>query len=63
MLTRPLPPFRARPAPKPLVHKARGEIPKEAHGVSVRARRLPIRVARLAPPPALKVLSRAADQA
>lgn len=60
MLTRPLPPFRAKPARKPLVPKGMSEARKETDDVSVKARRLPIRFARLATPAALKVLSRSA---
>jgi hypothetical protein len=61
MLTRPLPPFRAKPARKPLVPKTPSESRKETDEVSVKARRLPVRFARLAAAPTLKVLSRAAD--
>ena len=60
MLTRPLPPFRAKPARKPLVPKTPGENRKETDEISVKARRLPVRFARLSAAPALKVLSRAA---
>lgn len=63
MLTRPLPPFRAKPARKPLVPKAPSETRKEANDVSVKARRLPVRFARLASAPPLKVLNRAAGHA
>jgi hypothetical protein len=58
MLLRPLPPFRAKPSRKPLVPKLPSESRKDADDVSVKARRLPVRLARLAAPPALKVLAR-----
>ncbi len=59
MLTRPLPPFRAKPARKTLVPKVPpGESRKDADEISVKARRLPIRFARLTAAPPLRVLSR-----
>lgn len=58
MLLRPLPPFRAKPSRKPLAPKVSSESRKDGDDVSVKARRLPVRFARPAAPPALKVLSR-----
>jgi hypothetical protein len=60
MLTRPLPPFRAKPARKPLVPKVPSENRKDADDISVKARRLPVKFARLAAVPTLRILSRPA---
>lgn len=57
---RPLPPFRVKPLRKPLAPKPPSEARKDADEVSVKARRLPVRLARLNAAPSLKVLSRTA---
>ena len=56
-LLRPLPPFRAKPARRPLHPKRLGtDVQKEKLAVSVKARRHPVKVTRLATAPGLKVL-------
>jgi hypothetical protein len=57
---RPLPPFRAKPARKPLVPKA-SAAKDGADAVAIKAPRLKFKVAPLRASPALKVLGRAAD--
>lgn len=57
---RPLPPFRVKPLRKPLAPKPSSETRKDAEEVSVKARRQPVRLARLNAAPSLKVLTRAA---
>lgn len=57
VLLRPLPPFRAKPARRPLTPKRLGvDVEKEKPSVSIKARRHPVKVARLATAPSLKVL-------
>ena len=54
---RPHPPFRAKPARRPLSPKRRGaDVERKKASVSIKARRHPIKLARLATVPALKVL-------
>lgn len=61
MLLRPLPPFRAKPSRRPPRPKRVGtEVQSDKPAISVKARRHPVKVARLATAPALKVL-RAAE--
>lgn len=63
-MLRPLPPFRAKPARRPAAPKLPGEPrPEGDTGISVKAPRRPVRVSRLAPAPALKVLSPADSHA
>lgn len=62
-MLRPLPPFRPKPrrlraAPKQVGEARRDGAPMAAK-VTVKAKRHPIKVARLSPAPALKVLSHA----
>ena len=57
-MLRPLPPFRAKPARRVLTPKLPSESRKDTEEVSVRARRLPVRFARLGTAPPLKVLGR-----
>lgn len=57
MLLRPLPPFRAKPSRRPLTPKRAGaDVQKQKPAVSVKARRHPVKVARLSAAPTLKVL-------
>lgn len=57
LLLRPLPPFRAKPSRRPPRPKRLGtEVQDDKPAVSVRARRHPVKVARLNTVPALKVL-------
>lgn len=59
-LLRPLPPFRAKPSRRPLSPKRQGaDVQKDKAAISVKARRHPVKVARLATAPALKVLREA----
>lgn len=61
LLLRPLPPFRAKPARKFLAPKrASGEGRKETPPVKVKAARHPVKLARLAAAPALRILNRPA---
>jgi hypothetical protein len=61
ILLRPLPPFRAKPTRKPSVPKrATGEGRKDASAVTVKAQRHPVKLARLAAAPSLRILSRPA---
>lgn len=55
-MLRPLPPFRAKPSRKPLQPKLPGESRKKRAPITVKARRHPVKVARLATARALKVL-------
>ncbi len=61
MLLRPLPPFRAKPARRPLTPKTAGtagDAPKNgADKIKVKARRHPVKFARLGTAPSLKVLT------
>ncbi len=61
ILLRPLPPFRAKPSRKPVTPKTTSAERKDAPGISVKARRHPVKLARLQATPALKVLSRATE--
>ena len=56
LLLQPLPPFRAKPSRRPLTPKRIGADAQEKAAVSVKARRHPIKVARIQAAPALKVL-------
>ena len=57
LLVQPLPPFRAKPSRRPLRPKRLGtDVAQDASPISVKARRHPIKVARLQAAPALKVL-------
>lgn len=57
MFLRPHPPFRAKPARRPLNPKRLGaDVEKQKPAVSVKARRHPVKLARLATAPSLKVL-------
>ncbi|AHB50184.1 hypothetical protein W911_10290 [Hyphomicrobium nitrativorans NL23] len=56
LLLQPLPPFRAKPARRPLRPKRLGADVHEKAAISVKATRHPIKVARLQAAPALKVL-------
>jgi hypothetical protein len=62
MLSRPLPPFRAKPSRKPLIPKLPSESRKDTGEISVKARRVPIRLARVPAAPSLKILSRTTEQ-
>jgi hypothetical protein len=56
---RPLPPFRAEPLRKPRVPKPNAASRKDEPGaISVKARRLPVKFARLHAAPTLRVLGR-----
>jgi hypothetical protein len=57
-LLRPLPPFRAKPSRRALAPKLPSENRKESAEISVKARRHPVKLARLHAAPSLKVLSR-----
>lgn len=63
MLLRPLPPFRAKPARRPLTPKTAGDkTTGDAHRngidpITVKARRHPVKFARLGTAPSLKVLT------
>jgi hypothetical protein len=57
ILLRPLPPFRAKPSRKLLVPKQASESRKDAIEVSIKARRHPVKLARLNAAPALRVLT------
>jgi hypothetical protein len=59
-MLRPLPPFRTEPSRKPLQPKRLSDNRKEGAPVAVKAKRHPIKVARLATAPSLKILSTAA---
>ena len=61
MLSRPLPPFRAKPSQKAGTPKHPSESRKDGDRISVKAHRRPIRVTRLPAAPTLKVLSRTED--
>lgn len=61
ILLRPLPPFRAKPSRKPVAAKASNTERKDAAEVSVKARRHPVKLARLQAAPTLKVLTRALE--
>ncbi|HEX2842778.1 hypothetical protein [Hyphomicrobium sp.] len=61
ILLRPLPPFRAKPSRKPLPPKTSSAERKDAAEVSVKARRHPVKLARLQAAPALKVLTRTSE--
>ncbi|WP_072390523.1 hypothetical protein [Hyphomicrobium sp. CS1GBMeth3] len=58
-MLRPLPPFRAEPLKKPLVPKP-GVRKDGTESISIKASRLPVRVARQNGAPSLRVLGRAA---
>jgi hypothetical protein len=62
-LLRPLPPFRAKPVRKSRTLKTPSGDARKPLEVSVKAHRLPVRFARLAAAPALKVLGRPATHA
>lgn len=55
-LLQPLPPFRAKPSRRPSKPKRLGAEVQEKAAVSVKARRHPVKIARLQAVPALKVL-------
>lgn len=56
-LLRPLPPFRAKPSRRPLRPKRLGaDVQNDKPAISVKARRHPVKVARLITPAPLKVL-------
>lgn len=55
-MLRPLPPFRAKPSRRPLQCKLPGASREERAPITVRARRHPVKIARLATARALKVL-------
>ncbi len=57
ILLRPVPPFRAKPSRKPLTPKLPSESRKDAAEISIKARRHPVKLARLQAAPALKVLT------
>jgi len=57
MLLRPLPPFRAKPLRRPMAPKTAAETRKDG---TIKARRHPVKFARLERTPALKVLAREA---
>jgi hypothetical protein len=57
ILLRPLPPFRAKPSRKLLAPKLPSEARKESIEISVKARRHPVKLARLQAAPSLKVLN------
>lgn len=57
-MLRPLPPFRVKPLRKPLVPKQASDVRKDAEPISIKARRVPVRLGRLNGPPTLRVLSR-----
>ncbi|MDQ8699694.1 hypothetical protein [Hyphomicrobium sp. LHD-15] len=60
-MLRPLPPFRAKPARKTLSPKrATADARKDTAPIKVKARRHPIKLARLAAAPPLRILSRPA---
>ena len=61
-MLRPLPPFRAKPSRRPLAPKLPSDRKDGADEISVKARRLPVRLARLNAAPAPKVLSRVSTQ-
>ena len=61
MLLRPLPPFRAKPSRRAIAPKAPSETRKPASGITVKAHRHPVKLARLNAPPSLKVLGRDAS--
>ena len=58
VLLRPHPPFRAKPSRRPSKPKRLGtDVQKEKPAIAVKARRHPVKVARLTTAPTLKVLS------
>ena len=63
VLLRPLPPFRAKPSRRAVAPKAPSESRKPATGITVKARRHPVKLARLHSVPSLKVLGRDASPA
>jgi hypothetical protein len=64
ILLRPLPPFRAKPAKKLLAPKrATADGRKDTPPIKVKAQRHPVKLARLAAAPGLRILSRPAAPA